>query len=267
MALTEQPCAFFETFGYRVRPGLVADDLPPIYEGFDEIFASRDHDGTRRTVAGTDSSPKLCRLLDHAGVVGAASSLLGDDFNYLGGDANYYVGDTGWHSDGWHDHGLFVKAAFYLDPVGRDTGCLRVIPGSHWVGSPWLAPLRRVNDPERWLGVSGRDVPAVALESRPGDVVLFNHNLHHAAFGGGSRRRMFTLNLSRRAEAPAEVKELRDFINSNARFWVPQSHSDVMRRTASPARMRHLTQVMENEDELPELVRRAKETMAEPARG
>jgi len=75
------------------------------------------------------------------------------------------------------------------------------------------------------------------------------------------------LNLSRRAETPAEVQDLRAFINSNARFWVTQSHSDVMRRTASPARMRHLAQVIENEDELPALVKRAKETMAEPARG
>ncbi len=40
-----------------------------------------------------------------------------------------------------------------------------------------------------------------------------------------------------------------------------------MRRTASPERMRHLEQVIENEDELPALVRAAKAAMAEPARG
>ena len=42
---------------------------------------------------------------------------------------------------------------------------------------------------------------------------------------------------------------------------------NLSRRTASPARMRHLAQVIENEDELPALVKRAKETMVEPARG
>ena len=78
---------------------------------------------------------------------------------------------------------------------------------------------------------------------------------------------MFTLNLSRRAQDPAELRELREFINSAARFWVEQSHSEVMRRTASPERMRHLEQVIENEDELPGLVRQAKAVMAEPARG
>ena len=157
--------------------------------------------------------------------------------------------------------------AFYLDPVTRDTGCLRVIPGSHVIASPWLASLRKVNQPEQNFGVTGSQVPSVALESQPGDVVVFNHNLHHAAFGGSSRRRMFTLNLCRRAETTDEMQELRGFINSAARFWVEQTHSDVMRQTASPQRMRHLAQVIENEDELPALARRARETMAEPARG
>ena len=267
MALSEQQRAFFDTFGYLVFPGLLADDLGWIYEGFEEVFANRTHDGTQRTISGTDTSPKLCTLLDQPKVLEVATSLVGEEFNYLGGDANYYVGDTGWHSDGWHDVGTYVKMALYLDPVARDTGCLRVIPGSHVIGSPWLAGLRGVNQPEKNFGIPGSQIPSVALESQPGDVVIFNHNLHHAAYGGSSRRRMFTLNLCRRAESAEEVQELRGFINSAARFWVEQSHSDVMRQTASPQRMRHLAQVIENEDELPTLARRARETMAEPARG
>jgi len=269
MTLTSQQRTFFEVFGYLALPGCVADDLPWIMEGFEQIWGQRaeKHNGTRRTIAGTDSSERLCALLDHPKIVGVASSLLGDDFNYLGGDANYYVGDTGWHSDGWHDEGLFIKMAFYLDPVTRDTGCLRVIPGSHWVAGSWPAAVRPVNRPEQNFGIAGRDVPGMALESQPGDLVVFNHNLQHASFGGGNRRRMFTLNLCRRARTPAELRELRTFINSAARFWVLQCHSDVMRRTASPERMRHLEQVMQNEDELPELVRQAKQVMAEPARG
>lgn len=268
MALTQQQAAFFDTFGFLVFPGMLTQELPWIYEGFEEIFTQvPEHDGTRRTIAGTDSSEKLCRLLDHPKVVEVASSLLGEKFNYLGGDANYYVGDTSWHSDGWHDHGLFVKMAFYLDPVKRDTGCLRVIPGSHKVHNEWVGEVRKVGHPEENFGIAGGDVPAVPLESQPGDVVVFNHNLHHAAYGGSNRRRMFTLNLSRHADTAVDLHELRGFINSAARFWVTQTHSDVMRGTASPERMRHLSQVMENEDELPELVRQAKAAMAEPARG
>jgi len=268
--MAAQQSAFFETFGFLFFPGLVTADVDWITEGFEEVFTQRaeKHDGTRRTIAGTDSSERLCRLLDHPKILEVAGGLLGDDFNYLGGDANYYVGDSPWHSDGWHETGpLFVKMAFYLDPVTRDTGCLRVIPGSHWVGGSWRDAVRQASRPEQNFGIAGRDVPSVALETQAGDVVVFNHNLHHASFGGGNRRRMFTLNLCRRAQTPAELRELRDFINSAARFWVVQCHSDVMRRTASPERMRHLEQVMENEDELPELVRQARLTMSEPARG
>lgn len=121
MTLMPQQRAFFETFGYLALPGLVAEDVPWILEGFEEIFAQRSekHDGTRRTIAGTDSSERLCALLDHPKVIGVAASLMGDDFNYLGGDANYYVGDSGWHSDGWHDIGLYVKRFTVWYNVGR----------------------------------------------------------------------------------------------------------------------------------------------------
>lgn len=269
MFLTSQQQRFFNVFGYLVLPGLVAEDIDWITDSFERLMqtVAVKHDETQRTITGTDQSERLCTLLDHPRVTGVASALLGEDFNYLGGDANYYVGDTGWHSDGWHEVGLFVKMAFYLDPVTHDTGCLRVIPGSHWVGSPWLEPLRGVHAPEQTFGVPGNVIPSVALESQPGDVVVFNHNLHHAAYGGGRRRRMFTLNLCRHAHTPAELHDLRGYINSHARFWIEHMHSDVMRQTASPERMRHLEQVIANEDELPDLSRQARERMAEPSRG
>ena len=50
----------------------------------------------------------------------------------MGSDGNYYVGDTAWHPDGLGEY-LYgrIKVSFYLDGVQADTGCLRVIPGSH----------------------------------------------------------------------------------------------------------------------------------------
>ena len=56
--------------------------------------------------------------------------------------------------------------------------------------------------------IEQRDVPCVALETQPGDLVAFNHNLMHASFGGGTRRRMFTLNFCRQATTPEQVWEL-----------------------------------------------------------
>ncbi|HLK57073.1 MAG TPA: phytanoyl-CoA dioxygenase family protein [Chthonomonadaceae bacterium] len=272
MALTTQQCNFFETFGFLVLPGQLREEIGWITEEFTSIHANHQgpkHDGSKRTciVPFIDQSARLSTLLDHPKLVETASSLLGEDFNYIGGDGNYYTGDTGWHSDGWHENGLYIKIALYLDPVTRDTGCLRVIPGSHVLGSPWVAQVRRVGRPEEHFGVHGRDIPAIPLESQPGDVVVFNHNLHHASFGGNSARRMFTLNLCRRAQEGAELQELKDYIGSHGRFWIDHLHSDTMRGTASPDRLRHLEQVMANEAHLAEASRRARETLSEPSRG
>ncbi|MDQ3812501.1 MAG: phytanoyl-CoA dioxygenase family protein, partial [Armatimonadota bacterium] len=249
-------------------PGLLRDEIGWITEEFEAVFRDRGvvHDQTKRSciVPFIDQRERLCTLLDHPSITAVASGLLGDDFNYLGGDGNYYTGETSWHSDGFHAVGKFVKLALYLDAVRRDTGCLRVIPGTHRVDVEWEAR-RAARSPELW-GIEQRDVPCVTLESQPGDVVAFNHNLMHASFGGGTRRRMFTLNLCRRCETAEEIEDLKSYIAAGARFWLDHTHSDLLCRTASPDRMRHLRQVMEHEAHLPALAAQARAQMAEPAR-
>ena len=267
--ITPQQTAFFETFGYIVMPGLIKDEISWVTDEFEQVFRDKGiaHDATKRTcvVPFIDQRERLCTLLDHPKIEGLAASLIGDDFTYTGSDGNYYTGDTSWHSDGFHSVGKHLKIAIYLDPVARDTGALRVIPGTHRIDDDWSAK-QAVRSRELW-GIEGRDVPAVALESQPGDVVAFNHNLMHAAFGGNTRRRMFTLNSCRRAETPEEVADLRAFIAGGARFWVERVHGERMRETASPQRMRHLEQGLEHESLLPPLVAKARLEMSEPARG
>ena len=41
-------------------------------------------------------------------------------------------------------------------------------------------------------------IPAIALATTPGDILVLNHDLKHAAFGGSQRRRMFTMNCCQR---------------------------------------------------------------------
>lgn len=269
--LTDEQKHFFDTFGYLVLPKLLIDDIAWITDEFEAVFQGRGvlHDGSKRStvVPFIDQREQLSTLLDHPKVVGLISSLLGENFNYVGGDGNFYTGDTQWHSDGFHHVGKFLKVALYLDPVKRESGCLRVIPGSHRVDlfDTWAARQAR-NSLELW-GIEQRDVPAIALESEPGDVVAFNHNLMHAAFGGSTRRRMFTLNCCARCETPAEIADLEKYIAGHARFWIDQMHSETMRGTASPARMVHLQQVIEHERHLPALSAKARAEMAESARG
>src|SRR5262249_54447426 len=122
-------------FGYLHLPGLVKDRIATIDRAFEEVWRRRGivHDGKKRTalVPFIDQHEGLLELLDDPRFEGAAASLVGDDFNYIGSDGNYYYGDTAWHCDSWHEDKIFMKMALYLDPVTRETGALRIVPGSH----------------------------------------------------------------------------------------------------------------------------------------
>ena len=281
MRLTAQQLRYFDTFGFLKFPGLFAGEADAISEAFEQVWADhggghhgQEHDHQRRSalVPFIDQSEYLSALLDDPRIDGITSSLLGDDFNYTASDGNFYVGDTHWHSDGYRDKKyLSVKMAFYLDPVSRDTGCLRVIPGSHRFGDSFaetlheVAPNSRTRNTEELWGIPGMDVPAVALETQPGDLLMFNHSVKHASFGGGTRRRMFTINLQERFREE-DLPELREEIAAMARFWIDSAYGEAMLRTASPSRMRHLEQRLANEDQLPELAKKAREEMDEPSR-
>jgi hypothetical protein len=276
--LTEQQLASFRTFGFLAFPGLLADRIELIIAEFEAIWAANGgghngqaHDGTARScsVQFIDQNTYLSTLLDDSRIHGIAASILGDDFNYMGSDGNFYTGDTRWHSDGYGGRGgvLHIKIAFYLDPLTRDSGALRVIPGSHRVGEPFADELQNsIRTSDQLWGMSGREVPAIALETAPGDILVFNHDLKHAAFGGSQRRRMFTMNCCQRYPE-SQLQELRDYMAGGARFWVEQAYGETMIRTADPARMAHLEQCMANDEHLVELSRQARERMAEPARG
>ena len=282
MRLTEQQLRYFETFGFLKFPGLFAEEADAITEAFEHVWAMRGgghggkrHDGKYRSalLQFIDHSEYLSALIDDPRIDDVYSSLLGDDYNYTGSDGNYYVGDSQWHSDLYHERKyVSVKVALYLDPVARETGCLRVIPGSHQIGDKYgdaldsQVHIGRSAGPQESFGLSGGEIPAVALESEPGDMLMFNHCIKHSSFGGGDRRRMFTINAQQRY-LDEELEELRDDIGGRANFWVESAYGETMVRTSGPARMRHLEQLLANDGHLPELARKARERMSEPSRG
>lgn len=275
--LTDAQLAQFRLFGFLKFPGMLDDRIDAIIEAFEAVWASRGgghggkrHEGKARSciVPFIDQSEYLSSLLDDPRIEGLAASILGDDFNYVGSDGNYYVGDTGWHSDGFNRDGLqFCKIALYLDPLTASTGALRVIPGSHHLGDAFAegleANIYQAND--KWA-IAGRDIPCMALETKPGDVLVFNHRVKHASFGGSTSRRMFTLNLSQRYPDD-KLDSLRGYVAAHARFWIDSVYGEPMLRTATPQRMVHLEQVLAHQDHLPALAAEARSKMAEPSRG
>src|SRR4029079_10816799 len=237
--------------------GLFAAEISDITDAFEDVWATsgRTHDHVKRSmlIPFIDQSDYLSGLLDDPRIDEVASAVLGNDYNYESSDGNYYVGDTKWHSDKEPlDPIASFKIAFYLDPVTRDTGCLRVIPGSAFGGDPFAAalheavPFTTASRPEDFWGVAGSDVPAYPIESTPGDMLMFNHKLKHSSWGGGDRRRMFTLNLQQRF-SEQDLPRLREEVAAFSRSRNDGSHSvygEAMIRTAGPRRMRHLEQRM-----------------------
>ena len=174
--ITDSEMNFFKTFGYLSFPQLMADRIQAIQDAFETVWSERGgghngkpHEGTARSciVPFIDQSEELSSLLDDPRILAIAKALLGDDFNYMGSDGNFYVGDTGWHSDGGHrlEDPMHIKIAFYLDPLTRDSGALRVIPGSHLFGDNYADGLsQQVGKSQEMWKIHGKDVPAVVLK-------------------------------------------------------------------------------------------------------
>ena len=276
MQLTDKQLSFFCTFGYLALPGLMSDCINEITDGFHAVFDSQGgghnnqkHDGESRSciVPFIDQNKHLSALLDEPRIHVLLCSLLGDDFNYMGSDGNIYVGDTNWHSDGWNEGSLYVKIAFYLDSISRDTGCLRVVPGSHNVDDAYGAALNDfLPQPNTNFGMPGSDIPSIALDVEPGDILIFNHRLKHSSWGGDNQRRMFTINCGEHV-IDEFIPGLKHYIAGSARFWLDSMYGEIMKETAGPQRMKHLEQVLANEGHLAALSAQARKDNKEPSRG
>ncbi|MBI4551229.1 MAG: phytanoyl-CoA dioxygenase family protein [Candidatus Latescibacteria bacterium] len=188
--LTPEQAAFFQTFGFvTLRQAFSPDEMAEVSREFDELV-TQDRQGLpfpgekRQSLYGiAEKSPLITRLVDDDRFYTTVEHLLGPGFLWLCSEGNLYVGDTPWHPDGTRLNAIPLKVSLYLDPLTKETGCLRVLPGSHRL------PLHEDIKALTKLGMAGADLPGVPFESQPGDVLFANMNLWHAAFGGRSGRR------------------------------------------------------------------------------
>ena len=205
MALAGSAIATFVEDGFLAPVDILSPEEIEFYLGeFERLEAQ---EGRERCISGIQdwhfSVEPLWRLATHPRIVDTMRELAGEDL-LLGGTrffVKYPRGDEGefftWHQDAtfW---GLEPPTAFTcfvaLDPCTPESGCLRVIPGSHHRGlvphrrSPEVAGnmLRRAQEipPEHV-----RDDEAVDVALEPGQMSVHDARLFHASGANRSERR------------------------------------------------------------------------------
>jgi hypothetical protein len=157
------------------------------------------------------TTPYSLSLLDR--FQDTATTLLGARAVPLRAKGVRYFGSTSWHADSLDPAVASVGFAAYLEPLGPGTGALRVVPASH------RAEVRA--DVLRYAAARAEaaadSVPAVALATQPGDVIVFDEHLVHAS-AGGTVRRQWRVDYFRDPTAPAEEAAVRAYI---ARVFPP----------------------------------------------
>ena len=197
--LSQDQIDHYEALGYLVIRGLLSqDEMDELRTAslsvMRELRGSDDYqtDVNQSVQPWLERHPVMRDLIDDERIHQIPESLLGPDFWLDGTEGHLRVGDTPWHGDDIHDDDLgWVKIAIYLDPLTKDDGCLRVIPGTHRRNDPdLLSALRQgTHGPEaRLFGMRPEEIPSMALETEPGDVLVFTEGIIHGAFGGGVGR-------------------------------------------------------------------------------
>jgi hypothetical protein len=180
--LTQDQIEHFRTFGFLVVPAaLDGEALGGLTEEVDAAIAAacpRDTEGggiTGHYVPAVDRpvsaglvrrfQPFAEQLLGRAAFPAAAHEIL-------------LFAEAWWHVDLGPDVPA-LKVAVYLETLDARNGALRVLPTTHRIPQAQLAALHQLNP---------HHVPCHAIESRPGDAILFHLHLWHAALNGRDRR-------------------------------------------------------------------------------
>ena len=227
--ITAEQIAHFQAFGFLgLKQAFSSKEMVKIGRAFDDLLEEDRHGKPAldekqqsryhrlQSVYGiAERHPLLTGLVADDRIYETVCQLLGDGCRWLCSEGHHYLGDTRWHPDGGSTQDyFFIKVSLYLDPLTKDTGCLRVIPGSH--RSPLHDDLKHLGDregpadrPTPQINLPGSEVPYFPLESEPGDVLFLNMNLWHSSFGGQPGRRHLALNFTPEPTLPEHIALLK----------------------------------------------------------
>lgn len=197
----------FKLFGFVILRGLFSTEAAALRaeidfalrDAFDEDYET-DHRSSTSTPDGevyapgsflpilANGAPVSGRLVaDDGRLWDIAEQLIGDVTLASPALAACIVGETPWHRDG----GLgvpWIRFNAYLDDTRRETGALLAVPGSQAAETTErvIDHLSRLDN----TALRSPDLlPAVAIETEPGDVIAFDPRIFHASFGGDKRLR------------------------------------------------------------------------------
>ena len=131
------------------------------------------------------STPVSLALLHHFQAL--AAEALGGSVLPVRAKGMRYFGDTSWHVDSSRPVAS-VGFLAYLEPLTAGQGALRVRPGSH----------------------RGMPSAEVAIETQPGEVIVFDEHLQHASSGGGQRHQ-WRVDFVREPRSAQEEEEVRAY--------------------------------------------------------
>jgi hypothetical protein len=253
--ISDRDVGIFKAFGFLMRKRLFsADEVDRMTKEADDcwrpMLASRVDDGDDLRVGSfVEQNSTLLALLEDDRIYLTVEQLLGPDFLWVGSEGNVSLGrgSAKWHPDrkcyrpGEQEniHYRRIKIMIYLDSVSKDSGCLRVIPGSHQAPFHYDLGIQEIDPDAMPFGVSGPDIPGYPIESEPGDMIIFDHCLWHSAFGAKRGRRYIALKFTAPPANQGDIDSMERY--ANGMFEIHESMS-----SSKSARIRRMIKDIES---------------------
>ena len=222
--ITAEQKAHWDAFGFLVLRQLFApDEVKELRQASMEVMDKTGGKDALTSDSGygmgafAERHPVLTDWLVDDRIYGIPETLLGPDFLLETNGGFVWWGDTLWHGgfsaeESPASYYNIAKVAMYFDTLTRDDGCLRVIPGTQ--RRPFgerVRPQQNHDDRDAMpFGVAQEDVPCVALESEPGDVVVFTERVFHSSFGGKKGRMQIATEYAANPTTDEQIAALRE---------------------------------------------------------